>query len=37
MIKSDHHEDYIITILIWLKWLKGIKGRSYLILLIYCV
>jgi hypothetical protein len=35
MIKSDHHEDYIITILMWLKWPKEIKERNYLIFLIY--
>jgi hypothetical protein len=37
MIKSDHHEGYIIAILIWLKWPKGIKKQSYLIFLIYYV
>jgi hypothetical protein len=35
MIKGDYYEDYIIAILIWLKWPKGIKKRSYLIPLIY--
>jgi hypothetical protein len=35
MIKSDHHEGYIVAILMWLKWPKGIKGRSHLIPLIY--
>jgi hypothetical protein len=35
MIKSDHYEDYIVAILMWLKWPKGIKGRSHLIPLIH--
>jgi hypothetical protein len=37
MIKSDHYESYIIAILIWLKWPKEIKGRNYLIPLIYYI
>jgi hypothetical protein len=33
MIKSDHHESYIVAIWMWLKWPKGIKGQSHLILI----
>jgi hypothetical protein len=25
MIQSDHHEGYIVTILIWLKWPKELS------------